>query len=129
MERYPLLNILYRGVAHYVLGDGSTVMFWEDLWSSQILADSLPRLFSFALDTQLSVKNIVDSVDLADIFALPLSAEAHEEFLSLQQFLTTIPYDVESRINGHSSSQTIPTQPSASKVLPTLEFRHQQNFP
>lgn len=33
------LNNLYRGVARCSLGDGSTVLFWEDLWSPNILAN------------------------------------------------------------------------------------------
>jgi len=40
------------------LDDGSTVLFWEDLlWAPIILADAYPRLFSFASNTQLLVKD------------------------------------------------------------------------
>lgn len=41
------LNTIYRGVARCTIGDGSTVSFWEDLWSPNMLADLYPRLFSF----------------------------------------------------------------------------------
>ena len=31
------LNILYRGIAKCSLGNGSTVLFWEDLWCPVVL--------------------------------------------------------------------------------------------
>lgn len=59
------LNTLYRGVAHCNVGDESTVLFWEDTWSSDVLANSFPRLFSFAKNEHASVKSIMESPDLA----------------------------------------------------------------
>jgi hypothetical protein len=67
------LNIMYRGVAVCKLGNGSTVLFWEDLWSSLVLADSFPRLYSYDLNAQTSVKDVMVAEDLESLFSLPLS--------------------------------------------------------
>jgi hypothetical protein len=40
------LNTLYRGIARCSLGDGSSVTFWDDLWTTDILVTKFPRLFS-----------------------------------------------------------------------------------
>jgi len=37
--------VLFMGVARCTIGDGSTVSFWGDLWSSEILAFKFPVLF------------------------------------------------------------------------------------
>jgi len=41
------LSVLYRGIARCQLGDGSTVLFWEDLWNTEVLAQKYPCLYSF----------------------------------------------------------------------------------
>jgi hypothetical protein len=91
------LNTLYRGVATYVLGDGSTVSFWEDLWSSHVLADSFPRLFSFATNSQVSVQEVMQAPDLDSLFSLPLSLEAFLELQQLQPYLGEISYNADSK--------------------------------
>lgn len=61
------LNILYRGVATCNLRDGSTVLFSEDLWSPHVVADLFPRLHSFANNTLVSVRDVVNAVDLESL--------------------------------------------------------------
>ena len=65
------LSTLYRGVAKCTLGNGSTVTFWNDLWSDNILSYKYPRLFSFAIDPSISVQNTMQAADLASLFNLP----------------------------------------------------------
>jgi len=91
------LNTLYRGVAKYVLGNGTTVLFWEDLWSPYVLADSFPRFFSFATNSQVSVKDVMLAPDLDSLFSLPLSQEAFLELQQLQLYLEEIPYNADNR--------------------------------
>lgn len=86
------LDTLYRGIARCSIGDGSTVLFWQDQWSHNVLATMFPRLFSFAHNAHTSVKNIMDAPDLESIFHLPLSQEAYQEMLELQDVLLQIPY-------------------------------------
>ena len=49
------LNVLYGGITKCVVGDGSTVTFWEDLWSEEIMATKFPILFSFVRNSNSSV--------------------------------------------------------------------------
>jgi hypothetical protein len=87
------LNVIYRGFARCTLGDGSTVSFWNDLWSDTLLSSEYPRLYSFAANKSISVQSLMSEQDLENIFFLPLSTQAHEELLSLQDYLHNIPYD------------------------------------
>jgi hypothetical protein len=56
-----------------LFANGSTVLFWEDVWSSQVIADAFPRLYSPAKNTGVSVKEVVNAPDLESLFTLPLS--------------------------------------------------------
>ena len=40
------LNALYRGIAKCSLGNGSIVLFWDDLWCPVVLAQAFPNFFS-----------------------------------------------------------------------------------
>ena len=86
------LNVLYRGVAKCSIADGSTVTFWEDIWSEALLSHRYPALFSFVLNPEISVKEVVLAPDLDSIFHLPLSLEDHAELLDLQSFVQEIDY-------------------------------------
>jgi len=66
------LSVFYRGIARCQIGDGASVLFWEDLWSSEVLALKYPYLFSFVRNTSLSVKNVMETEDLDTLFTLPL---------------------------------------------------------
>lgn len=87
------LNVLYRGIAVCSIGDGSTVMFWDDLWSGTVLSQEFPRLHSFALDQSISVKCSMEFENLDDLFSLLLSIEAFQEYQLLQTKLQDIHYD------------------------------------
>lgn len=89
------LNTIYRGIAKCTVGDGSTVCFWEDLWSDTVLSTEFPRLFTFATNETISVHDIMETASLDDIFFLPLSAQAYDELLILQDHLQTIAYEEE----------------------------------
>ena len=49
----------YRGVTSVEVKDGSSVLFWKDLWHNCIFSDSHPRLFSFATDEDVSVQALL----------------------------------------------------------------------
>lgn len=88
------LSDIYRGIARCSrLGDGSTVTFWNDLWVQPALSDQYPRLHSFARKDGISVREVMVEEDLDAIFHLPLSAQAHEEFMQLQSYLANQEYD------------------------------------
>jgi hypothetical protein len=58
-------------------------VFWEDMWNSGIPANQYPELFSFACNSKLTVKEALQKEQLIEIFQLPLSVQAHEQFLDL----------------------------------------------
>ena len=75
------------------MGSGSTVLLWEDLWCPVILAQAFPSLFHFAANANASVNDVINAPDLVTIFNLPLSEQAHEEFLAMQNLISQIPYN------------------------------------
>ena len=87
------LSVFYRGIARCQIGDGASVLFWEDLWSSEVLALKYPCLFSFVRNTSLSMKNVRETEDLDTLFTLPLSEQAFNELQDLQLELHSVPYD------------------------------------
>ena len=64
--------------------NGTSVLFWSDLWKDERLETQFPRIFSFALDKMQSVKEFMTVQNRLHAFFLPLSVEAHSEFLQLQ---------------------------------------------
>jgi hypothetical protein len=87
------LNTIYRGIARCTLGDGSTFSFWDDLWSDSLLSVEYPRLYSFAKNNSISVQSLMLEQDLDAVFFLPLSTQACDELLLLQNCLRGITYD------------------------------------
>lgn len=87
------LNVLYRGIARCQVGDGSTVCFWDDLWTDEVLAHKFPRLASFAKNDSTSVLEVMQAEDLDSLFMLPLSVQALDELESLQDQLQGLTYD------------------------------------
>jgi len=91
------LNVLYRGIAKCSLGNGSTVLFWDDLWCSVVLAQAFPNLFQAATNNLGSVLDILNALDLASVFNLPLSHQAYDELHELQNLLSTVTFDPNSK--------------------------------
>ena len=87
------LSVLCRGVAKCSIGDGSSGTFWEDFWTETLLSTKYPRLYYFVLNPIASVREIVMAPDLASIFQLPLSLDAHVELLDLQAFVQEVDFD------------------------------------
>jgi hypothetical protein len=69
-----------------VVGNGSSVLFWSDQWTDDLLDSAFPRLFSYAKDKLQSVQDFFGR-ELLDSFHLPLSVQAHDELLSLQKII------------------------------------------
>ena len=64
---------LYKSLVACKVGDGSSTLLWSDIWLQQPISLMFPRLTSFALDWNSSIKDIRDAPVLASIFFLPLS--------------------------------------------------------
>lgn len=71
---------------------GSSVLFWKDYWSNgELLCEKFPRLYSFALDEDLSVAELAQVEDLSTCFAVPISVEAFHEWQQVSQLLMDTP--------------------------------------
>jgi len=89
------LSTLYRGIARCSLGNGSTVLFWEDLWGPVILAQAFPNLYQAATNVSASVMEVMAAPDLVYVINLPLSQQAYDELIDLQDLLSDITYEPE----------------------------------
>jgi hypothetical protein len=75
----------FKGLAAPTIGDGRTILFWGDMWNKGIPAHQYPELFSFTCISKLTVKKAKQKEHLIDIFQLPLSVQAYEQFLELDE--------------------------------------------
>jgi hypothetical protein len=86
----------YRSISRAKIGDGTSVLFWKDfLLDGTLLCDKFPRLFSFALDEDISVASLCSEEDISSKFFLPLSIEAFQELQVVQQIARDNPLNSE----------------------------------
>ena len=88
---------LFRGIADYRIGDGSTVLFWSDLWNDNVMQVKFPRLYSFARNKRILVSQFLLNNSLESQFHLSLSKQAYQEFQSLQEYIQTIQVQQDSK--------------------------------
>ncbi|CAO2167262.1 unnamed protein product [Urochloa humidicola] len=81
---------LFRGVASCIVGDGTTVLFWSDVWNNHLLQEKFPRLYSFARNKTISVAQFITHNNVAQQFHLPLPEQAYQEYTALQELIQGI---------------------------------------
>ena len=83
------LNGVFCGITRVTPGDGSSSLFWKDVWfesgNDAPLMEVYPRAFSFCLNEDDSIAKVLTATDPAMIFSLPLSIQAREEVREIQQ--------------------------------------------
>ena len=84
------LLTVYKGLAHAVLGNGDTILFWHDLWNGRILKLDYPEIFSFVRNDRTTVKTVLQIEELHGLFHLPLSQIAFDQFNDLQVWLLSL---------------------------------------
>jgi hypothetical protein len=67
----------------------ATTLAWQDQWDGRVLKFTFPELYSFINDQNLTLEQTLQS-NLADLFHLPLSQQAYEQFLILHDDLHSI---------------------------------------
>ena len=97
------LNNIYQSVSQCSTGSGSIVCFWEDRWLPDVLSTKYPRLTSFARNRYASVQEIMVSMDLDTLFMLPLTHQAFEELIQLQEDIQNV------RIEGNDKDTWCPS--------------------
>ena len=73
------------------INEGYTALFWSDHWKLgqevNTLQSRYPRLFSYAKDPWITVKELFETQDIYQNFHLPLSAQAYEDMINLQSLM------------------------------------------
>jgi hypothetical protein len=79
---------IFRGVTSCKINVGDTVLIWKDVWKDNTtMQESLPRLFSYVLQEDMSAQEFLALENIYDAFALPLSMEANDHVADLQHDL------------------------------------------
>jgi hypothetical protein len=81
---------IYRGISKCTVGDGTAVLFCSDIWNDLLLQDKFPRLFICKKNKSISVAKFLSTTQFSDLFHLPLSNEAWQEYQALQSIIQGI---------------------------------------
>jgi hypothetical protein len=84
------LHDQFRENAHCLSGLGDTIGLWEDVISQQPYSILFPNLFAYANNKNLSVK---DALATEDLFRLPMSRPAYNEFVLFKEELEPLRND------------------------------------
>lgn len=79
--------VSFKGLASVIVSDGSTCLFWKDIWNNNLMSSIFPELFSFARAHHISVQSFISTNDRSELFHLPLSTQAFDQFQQLDSFL------------------------------------------
>ena len=80
----------YKSMALCQVGNGQTVMIWEDTWNSQACRVKYPELHSFRIKDNPSYMEFMDRPILIENFHLPLSLQAFQQLHMFQNDLLSI---------------------------------------
>jgi hypothetical protein len=58
---------------------------WTDLWQDVCLHQKFPHLVTYAKDFNITIKDAISQEYLQENFHLPLSQQAYEEFLKMEE--------------------------------------------
>jgi hypothetical protein len=64
--------------------NGSTVLLWHDMWGNGVRRVQSAELYSFTLRQHISLQQAFSMEDFHNIFHLPMSETAFQQFLTLQ---------------------------------------------
>lgn len=85
------MHTQFRGVAVCVPNKGDTISFWEDLIDGIVHSNVYPRLLNFAKEPRISLWKLRNAEPLLDYFRIPMTRQAYNEFLELQNELSEMP--------------------------------------
>jgi hypothetical protein len=78
----------FKCTSSVIVAEGSSIFFWKDKWNGQPLDLTYPELFSFAKNGNVTFKSVISSMEFSGNFNLPLSTQAHQQLILLQQLLS-----------------------------------------
>lgn len=81
------LQTQYKGIAKVQVGNGTTVLLWEDLWGNVVPQYQFSHLHSYAKNKAMTLCQASQQQGLYNIFNLPISEEAYEQFIVLRDMI------------------------------------------
>lgn len=81
------LSNSHRGIAACSIGVGDSALFWDDVCNGNLLASKFLKLCSYAKNRNISIKDFVITIDITELFHLPLPGQAFAEYEQLQHLL------------------------------------------
>jgi hypothetical protein len=81
----------FKGIAMVQLQEGSTVLLWHDMWNNSVRVLHSAELFSYTTQSNMSVHKAKELENLHEIFQLPLSDVAFQQYLALNEELENLP--------------------------------------
>jgi hypothetical protein len=82
--------LLYQALTTVELGNGTTTLFWSDVWlGDEALEERFPRLFSHCVKTECTVQQAILS-DLQGHFVNRKSLQAQSELQQLHDLLLQV---------------------------------------
>jgi hypothetical protein len=87
-----LYDDIYKEHTYVNISSGKTYQLWSGNWNGSIKEEELPHLFSLAKNKCIIIMEAwnENNEDLYELFNLPLSVIAHEEFHTLQEELDSM---------------------------------------
>lgn len=73
----------YKQVTRGIIGQGTTISFWNDNWGFGSIKEKFPELFSFSFKDNLPIQEYLHHANLMENFHTPLSSQAYHQFLEL----------------------------------------------
>jgi hypothetical protein len=83
-------------MATVLVQNSTSCFFWLDHWKGQALQQTFPELFSFCKNTNVSVYMVKSTTSLFDLFHLPLSPKAFEQFQSFDSMIHNLQLNTDS---------------------------------
>jgi hypothetical protein len=72
------------------VGDGKSALFWDGCWHQFVMKHKFHHLHTFARDTNINVNEVITTEYLQYLFHLPLTTQAYEEFLEMEDICITL---------------------------------------
>jgi hypothetical protein len=75
---------------------GDTLGLWEDsIQQEQLFSVMFPNLYEYVMNKKMSVKTGLSTVELLDLFRLPMSRSAYNEFLLFKEAIEPLKSDLD----------------------------------
>lgn len=84
------LNVEYRAVAKCSPGSGDTVGLWDDCFLDNPLSLRFSALYNYVKNDKQSLREALNTDDSLELFRLPMSRSAYDEFLSFHNLIISL---------------------------------------